>query len=444
PIFLEKLANISRGNPFYIVQFIEYLLEINFATLLNRNTVGMTNVNTFSSQKYMPSKIESLIKKRKDWLLQLEDGQKYVDFLQILSLFGITAPSNILEEYWGRENAELVSPLFTKHYLSLDDNGDIKFDHETLYLYYNQQLKHKQKLTYISNLILEHHIGIWNYLSNFTKAKLLFYSKKYKESEKLFQPIINDIINTPNISSNNLSRDYFEYLDEIYFLAKRNKNIELQEKIIQASVYIPMHNMDYGTTKNSIDNALKYIDKYHRNNYQLKNTVLQLRAHAELTAAKLKQAEKYFLELLAEERISPDAFSLASRCDLCDRTSSLYTRYNYEILAKKYNELSEGVANELEDSKLITLSIMMKAKICYYSDPQKSLEYMDQARKIMLHDNAYRINCHNNVSIEGSQVLISANKTFDFTDHIKNVKSLLAEAVDKNYSFTIIRSEEHT
>src|SRR5699024_3425363 len=312
---LEKLANISKGNPFYIVQFIEYLLEINFATLLNRNTVGMTNVNTFSSQKYMPSKIESLIKKRKDWLLQLEDGQKYVDFLQILSLFGITAPSNILEEYWGRENAELVSPLFTKHYLSLDDNGDIKFDHETLYLYYNQQLKHKQKLTYISNLILEHHIGIWNYLSNLTKAKLLFYSKKYKESEKLFQPIINDIINTPNISSNNLSRDYFEYLDEIYFLAKRNKNIELQEKIIQASVYIPMHNMDYGTTKNSIDNALKYIDKYHRNNYQLKNTVLQLRAHAELTAAKLKQAEKYFLELLAEERISPDAFSLESRFD---------------------------------------------------------------------------------------------------------------------------------
>lgn len=436
---LEKLANISKGNPFYIVQFIEYLLEINFATLLNRNTVGMTNVNTFSSQKYMPSKIESLIKKRKDWLLQLEDGQKYVDFLQILSLFGITAPSDILEEYWGRENAELVSPLFTKHYLSLDDNGDIKFDHETLYLYYNQQLKHKQMLTYISNLILEHHIGIWNYLSNFTKAKLLFYSKKYKESEKLFQPIINDIINTPNISSNNLSRDYFEYLDEIYFLAKRNKNIELQEKIIQASVYIPMHNMDYGTTKNSIDNALKYIDKYHRNNYQLKNTVLQLRAHAELTAAKLKQAEKYFLELLAEERISPDAFSLESRFDLFDRTASLYTRYNYEILAKKYNELSEGVANELEDSKLITLSIMMKAKICYYSDPQKSLEYMDQARKIMLHDNAYRINCHNNVSIEGSQVLISANKTFDFTDHIKNVKSLLAEAVDKNYSFTIIR-----
>lgn len=163
----------------------------------------------------------------------------------------------------------------------------------------------------------------------------------------------------------------------------------------------------------------------------MKNTVLQLRAHAGLTAAKLKQAEKYFLELLAEERISPDAFSLESRFDLFDRTASLYTRYNYEILAKKYNELSEGVANELEDSKLITLSIMMKAKICYYSDPQKSLEYMDQARKIMLHDNAYRINCHNNVSIEGSQVLISANKTFDFTDHIKMLRVCLQKRLIK-------------
>lgn len=436
---LEKLVNISKGNPFYIVQFIEYLLEINFATLLNRNTVGMANVNTFSSQKYMPSKIENLIKKRQEGLLQLDNGQKYVDFLQIIALFGITAPSSILEEYWGRENAELVNPLFTKHYLSFDDNGDIKFDHETLYLFYCEQLKNKQKLTLISKSILEQHKGIWNYLSNFQKAKMLFYSKKYDESSELFQPITNDIIHTPNISSNNLSKEYFSYLDEIYFLARRKKNIELQEKIIQASVYIPMHNMDYGTTKNSIDNALKYINKYHRDNYQLKNAILQLRAHSELTAAKLKRAEKYFLELLAEERISPDAFSPESRFDLFDRTASLYTRYNYEILAKKYNELSETVANELQDSKLITLSIMMKAKICYYSNPSQSLKYMDQARKIMLRDSAYRINCHNNVSIEGSQVLISANKTFDFTENIKNVRSLLAEAVDKNYSFTIIR-----
>ena len=98
---LKKLINISAGNPFYIVQFVEYLLEINFATLLNRNTVGLTNINTFSSKKYIPKKIEDLIKKRQKSLMKLENGDKCIFFLRMICLFGISIPQNIIAEYWG-------------------------------------------------------------------------------------------------------------------------------------------------------------------------------------------------------------------------------------------------------------------------------------------------------------------------------------------------------
>lgn len=436
---LVTLQNVSKGNPFYIIQFIEYLLEINFATLLNRNTVGMTNVNTFSSQRYIPVKIEKLIQDRQQYLLQLENGKKYIDFLQILCLFGISAPNIILEEYWGNENDTVLNLLFRKHYLAYDDNGNIKFDHETLFLFYNEEIKQKENLIRISQLILEEYDGILNYLPKFQKAKVLFYARKYQEAEKIFNPILVDVENIHNISSANLLREYFEYMDEIYQLADRKKNIILQEKIILASVYIPMHNMDYGTTASEIEKSLLKIKKYHSENLKLKNTVLQLRAHAELTAAKLKQAEQYFLELLAEERLAPGHFSSESRFDLFDRTASLYTRYNHKELAEKYNKLSEIVANELEDPKLSCLAKMMKAKILYYSDTQLSIHYMEQAHEIMIKDHAYRINCHNNVSLTGANVMISANKDYAFSKYIKDVKTLLDEAIDNNYSFSIIR-----
>jgi len=438
-LVLNKLLSVSKGNPFYIVQFIEYLLEIDFVTLLNRSTVGMTNINTFTSHKYIPDRIEALIQKRQEILLQLNEGNKYVAFLQILCLFGIIAPKCIIEEYWGNENEKLVDVFFRKHYLSYDDNGEIKFDHETLFLFYSKTLDNKRNLTLISKLIVEKYPAILNKLPLFQKAKVLFYAKKYSDAEKIFKPILDNIKKLKNVSSANLAREYFDYMDEVYQLAKRKKDRSLQEKIIQASVYIPMHNMDYSSTITAISKALEKIDKNHSENNQLKNTIMQLRVHIELTAAKLKQAEQFFLELLAEERTNPDSFSPESRFDLFDRTASLYTRYNHRTLAEKYNLLSEKIAYELEDSKLITLSIMMKAKINYYSNTGTSIEYMEQARKVMIRDKAYRINCHNNVSFIGANMILSESLGYNLSEYIRDAKELLAEAIDNKYTFSIIR-----
>ena len=200
-----------------------------------------------------------------------------------------------------------------------------------------------------------------------------------------------------------------------------------------------MHNMDYGTTVTSIQKAMSKVRKNHAHNFKLENSILQLRAHTEITAAKLKQAEQYFLELLAEERHNPNNFSEQSRFDLFDRTASLYTRYNHKSLAQKYNTLSAQIARELNDPKLICLSTMMKAKIHYYSDTACSVRYMEEAQNIMKSDSAYRINCHNNVSLIGAHILLSAKQIWLFSEYIKDVKELLAESIDNNYSFTIIR-----
>jgi len=82
---------------------------------------------------------------------------------------------------------------------------------------------------------------------------------------------------------------------------------------------------------------------------------------------------------------------------------------------------------------------MMKAKINYYSNTGTSIEYMEQARKVMIRDKAYRINCHNNVSLIGANMILSESLGYNLSEYIRDAKELLAEAIDNKYTFSIIR-----
>lgn len=438
-LVLEKIVKLSNNNPFYIVQFIEYLLEINLVFLVNRNTVGITNVNTFSAQVYIPDKIQKLIELREKNLLLHDNGRQYLDFLYLISLYGINFPQEIIEEFWGYEYGDLLEPLFKRHFLSYDKSGNIKFDHETLFLYFSKQLSNSKNMKKICKLIVNKYGNLLYYLNNFQKGKVFFYAGQLEKAEKLFAPIIKEVEAIENISSVNLLPEYFHYLKEIYELIRLKANSPILEKLIHASVYIPMHNYDYGTTMQAINDALVLIKQNHINNEKLKYTILQLQAHTELTAANLAKAEQLFLELLVEERLKMESFTPQSRFDLFDRTASLYTRYNYYNLAQKYNKLASKVAYESEDSNLITLSVMMKAKINFYNNTEESVQHMLEAKKIMEGDKAYRINCHNNVSLLVADILLKYKKDLDLSEYIKDATLLLEEAIDKNYSFTIIR-----
>ena len=440
-LVLEKIVKLSNNNPFYIVQFIEYLLEINLVSLVNRNTVGITNVNTFSAQVYIPDKIQKLIELREKNLLLHENGRQYIDFLYLISLYGINFPQEIIEEFWGYEYGDILEPLFKRHFLSFEKSGNIKFDHETLFLYFSKQLSLKKNIKKICKLIVNKYENLLYYLNDFQKGKVFFYAGQLKKAEKLFEPIIEEVEGIENISSVNLLPEYFHYLKEIYELFRSKEDSPILEKLIHASVYIPMHNYDYGTTMQAIKDALFLIKHNHANNEKLKYTIMQLQAHTELTAANLAKAEQLFLELLVEERLKTDSFTPQSRFDLFDRTASLYTRYNYYNLAQKYNDLASKVAYESEDSNLITLSIMMKAKIKFYSNTEKAVQYMLEAKKIMEGEKAYRINCHNNVSLLVADILLKYERDLDLSPYIKDARLLLEEAIDKNYSFTIIRCD---
>lgn len=76
----ETLITKSHCNPLFIIQFIEYLLQMKIAHVVNRTTVGILNVDNFREREYIPDKIDELYKKRCNQLKAEPDGKLMVDF----------------------------------------------------------------------------------------------------------------------------------------------------------------------------------------------------------------------------------------------------------------------------------------------------------------------------------------------------------------------------
>lgn len=436
---LDKIFHMSKNNPYYIVQFIEYLLEIKIVKLLNRNTLGIPNVKTFCRQIYIPQKIEALLACRTKNLLRSTFGREAEDFLHILALFGLSAPKDLIYAYWGLEHSEAVEYMFRSRFLAFTDQGDIRFDHETLYLFYQERLKNTRILRRISRRVVCSLPQILEMLPPLQRGKVFFHAGKLREADDIFQPVVESLHSANNISSVNISSDYFSYLDEVYAIAKEKGDFSLQKRVLIGSVYVSIHNQDYGVICRTLDNAFERLKADHKEDLELFTTISQLRAHAVLNTADLCQARRYFQELLAQERLAPELFTDESRFDLFDRCASLFTRYNHRAVAQKYNQLARKTAERLADPKLICLATMMQAKILFYSDTRTSLSLMEQARQDASVNMAYRINCHNNASILSASILLSDFSESEIKSLIQESKKLLEEATDQNYSFTIIR-----
>lgn len=91
-IIFSKVKEMCNNNPLFIIQFIEYLLEINLAVIVNRSFISICNLDAFSSLTYIPSKIEDVYKKRCKNLSSDNEHKECLEFLYIFAMLGIQIP----------------------------------------------------------------------------------------------------------------------------------------------------------------------------------------------------------------------------------------------------------------------------------------------------------------------------------------------------------------
>lgn len=434
---LDKLYNSSRNNPFYLVQFIEYLLEIELVTLLNRDTVGIPNVHTFSQNLYLPKQIEDLLDKRLKNLLRFDMGNKLHTFLLAASMYGIEFPKKLMYCYFSEDELNNTEILFKTHLITTSgkDNQTLKFDHETIYLF----LRNKKKTHKLCKEIYEI-TSMFELYDNITKGIIYCILKKYEAALLELNAPINEIINMNNVSSENISPEYFDSLNYVYDIFRHKKNVKLMKRTLLSKVYVAMHNLSMGRAIKSFDEVGEYISKYHSNDELFALEIKQLQASFYLSIGMISKSRGLMIELLAAERKTPDIFNDETKYNLFERTASLFIHSNHLEPAILYNHMSFELAEKMNNNKLKALSKINEAKAYFFIDTNKSYNIIKEADNYLKLDLVPRINCHNQLGMLTAKIILSDNIRRETKQLIKEAEGLLELSLNVKYPLDVIRS----
>ncbi len=434
-VVIEKIQKASRNNPFYIVQFIEYLLETDLIYLVNRNTTGIVNIATFNQKIYIPDKIEKLLEQRFD-VLKKKSGNKIELLLLLLGYSGIEVPKWFMTKFASYLEIDKIDFLFEKHFLSFSKKGEVIFDHETIYLFVKNKLKDNVICKTICWIIYENE-EVFQKLPELKKGKIYFYINKLDEAEKCFSLPIHQISKMQNISAENLDVTYVEYLDTLYQIFRKKNNEKLQKNILLAKTYLIIHNISIGEATIALKDIQALTKKNHSLDKQFVSKILQLQAHYYMQCGMMSHAKKLSQELIALERKYPYYFDDQTKFDLFDRIASLYVQNNHVQPAIQYNDLSMELAEKIGDNKLKALAIITRAKINFFQNT--SMAYLDliYAKELLNNNMVVRINCHNELSIITAKLLLGDN---DINELIINTYEMLKYSLEINYPISQIRS----
>jgi len=446
---IKKIQESSDNVPLYIIQYIEYMLDIKLVKIINRTTVGILNPETFSTHLDMPAEIEEIYKKRIQNLEQLNDGKELVDFLFMASLIGSEFSKRTFLNYF--ENDEtLLGILIERYFFAYTYDGNIKFSHESLYLYCLGCLKKSPLFKErIACKIIEYKNIFWNEIKDYNRGSIYYWAGDITQSLKYFDKIIQDLKSIDNYSSIDLNPHYRLYLDDVYqVMLKSDFKENYLKNALFAKIYLSLHFFTPYAAVKECEKAEKRIRKDFRmeSAETFRMTVLEQKAHSYINMGQLRISENILQELLAQLIYNPGSMDQRTQFDLYDKLTNINLKYNNLTIANNYNKLAYKIASNLDDSKLIALANITYAKMYLYRDIKKSIEAIEKADEYLKKNPDPRIICHNNLS----KVVISFRNTFNKNvwqkENImerkkleKDVSKLLSEALDGKYANSIIR-----
>lgn len=438
-IALERIHAASKNNPFFLVQFIEYLLETRMVNLLNRNTVGIPNIHTFSEKVYIPKGVEEIIEKRYNVLEQFSSGTKLQDFLIAAALYGISFPKKLLLTYFSETEYTNVEILFRNHFFKYIDNETLQFDHETLYLFIKNRKINKKEELKIAQYIHSSE-EIFQIYPELKQGIILYTVKQYVAAKKKLMQPTQEIFKMDNFSSENIAPQYYEYFDYIYNIAKHDKDTAFMKKVIKAKTYVAMHNLAIGQAKQAFEDAFILIKNNHNLDQELYWEIKQLQASYFLHVGMISKARGVMLDLLATERITPNKFDDSIRFNLFERAASLYIHSNHRSPSLEYNKLAYKVANDMDNDKLRALAKINEAKIWFFTDIDKSYKIMQEAKTYLMKKPVPRIDCHNELGLLTAKMVLTQCNESVIQTQISTAKKLLKKSIAINYPLDIIRS----
>lgn len=439
-VVMDKICAMSNNVPLFIVQFIEYLLEAKLVEVVNRNTVGITNISSFSSKLYIPDQIEKIYHKRLDYVNKLPEREHLLHILFVLTeLNGHLTAETYLQLF--NEKKIYVDILIEKRLIKIDGEGDYIFCHETLYLYFKNILNHDVKMkTKVATSLLLDHFNRSFLLSDLHKGKLYYWLKQTKYAKKHFDNIVNIIENISNFSNVNIDVSVYDYLYIIYSLYQRTKGkTKLLKNIITTRIYISLHHFSPTSAIKECDEALIRIEKNAAlaKDSSLTYTVLTQKAHALLNAGQYIDGERILNHLLSSVLVQPNMFDLRTKFDLYDRLCSIHTKNNNVRTAKNFNVLSFQTAKSKHDISLEIIAHRTRSKLYFYLDPAEAWKSLLEVDKLTENREFERIRVNNKISMLIHSIVFDS--TCDYEKAHYEAGLLLEVSLQNSYNFVVTR-----
>lgn len=435
---LEKIYDLSNRIPLFIVETIEYLLEMKLVHVINRSSVGIQNPESFSSKLYIPDKIEDIYAKRFQSLSQIQEGETLQNFLLACTLLGVSFQYEVAALFLDDPEAA-VKELFRRRFLTYSTDGQLQFVHESLYLFLKQYTSSHEQLRRKSACMVYEVDGVFHKLPDFQKGRVSLWADRPAEAASYFQVMLEKISQLKNHSNINIDRDCYDYLEDMY---ECTSDPLLQEKIILCKLYIALH---YYTPYIAIQKcqwAQNQINKSPslKSRKDLTWMLKEHEAHSYLNAGQLKRADVILQELLAVTICTPDCVDNQTLFDLYDKLSNLNIKYNNPSVAEKYIQLAKRTASNLKDKKLEALAHITHAKLCFYRAPAQAQRYLHSADTCLQTDSTDRIGLHNRIT----QLILALSSPEINTVIIENLKReancILSECIDRQFANSVIRA----
>lgn len=434
---LEKIHSLSNNIPLFIIQVIEYMLDLKLVYLLNRNTVGIENTDSFSNHLYIPKSMEEIYDQRIKCLIEQNSGSDMLKFLYIASYLGIHFSDYFVNAFFeGRE--ELFRNLLERRYV-IPSSGGYSFIHESLYLYISHRLQsNRDAKKEVGNYLLSVPY-IFDKMDALKKGQLHFWINNKDLARLYFSSAISDINNITNYSSVNINQSYYTYLEDIYNICT---TYEQKKKTVVCRIYTALH---YHTPYEAVamckwaQRKLKSSKQFQKDT-QFGFYLKEQMAHSYINAGQLKKSEIILLDLLSETILNINNCDKKAVFDMYDKLSNIYIKYNSFDVARNYCQLSLALATDLDDSNLQALSYITTAKLYFYTDKAMSKEYLNKADQLLSKEKAYRIKCHNDVSLLIMRLFEALEKD---EQHLQNLivetEKLLDICIENNFANSVIR-----
>lgn len=440
---IEQIFRLSNNIPLFIVQFAEYLLDLNLAHIVNRTSVSLNNGESFSLRDYLPKKVEKIYESRFKYIQNVQDGDKIQEALIGLSFFGLEFPQELAIAW---EASNVLDYLFKHSFLVYSKNENIRYVHESMYLYFRHLLFHSSnwKKRIAKKIIGEKGLP-WYSLGGFEQARLLLWVGNTKAAEQLFSTFYSQINSFNNLSSTIIDPEIEDYLYDIYICQKIKSPFptDFAEKIFQYKAYVSLHYTSPAAAVEVCNYAEHELEtsKVFKPSESFKYILRELEAHSYLNMGLYQKGFNYLQELLAMTLSKPNAATQETLFDLYDRLASTHLKYNQAVLALEYNSLSQSVAEKLCDSHLLALASITKAKIMFLRNFKEAQSGLTEASNYLSSKPDPRILCHNNITCLISDFRASYNlaTTQEYDDFIMRAQILLDESLQSKYANSILR-----